>query len=67
MPGVGFAGLTTMAILFGQYLTPAQDLFFNDLYRITSLSVAVMLSLMVIFLMDRLLNRFESTRLQPVT
>lgn len=67
LPGVGFAGLTTMAILFGQYLTPAQDLFFNDLYRITSLSVAVMLSLMVIFLMDRLLNRFESTRLQPVT
>ncbi len=66
IPGVGFAGLTTMTILFGQYLTPTQDLVFSDLYRFTSLSVAVMASLAVIFVMDRLLNRFESTRWQPI-
>ncbi len=60
--GAGFAAVTTMAILFGQYVTPERDLFFSDLYRFSSLAVAVLISLMVVFLMDRLLNRFESTR-----
>ncbi|PAU88322.1 1,4-alpha-glucan branching protein [Pseudomonas sp. WN033] len=61
----GFAGLTTMAILFGQYVTPQHDLFFSDLYRFSSLAVAVSLALMLVFVLDRLLNRFASTRWQP--
>lgn len=66
VPGAGFSALTTMAILFGQYLTPQQDLFFSDLYRFSSLSVAVLATLVVIYLMHRFLNCFRSTRLVSV-
>lgn len=62
--GAGFAGLTTMAILFGQYLTPQNDLVYSDLYRFSSLAVAVLASLMAVYIMHHLLNRFASTRLQ---
>ncbi|HDY99637.1 MAG TPA: DUF2955 domain-containing protein [Pseudomonas sabulinigri] len=62
--GAGFAALTTMAILFGQYLTPRQDLFYSDLYRFASLSIAVTLSLTAVYLMHLLLNRFRATRFQ---
>lgn len=62
--GAGFAALTTMSILFGQYLSPRQDLFYSDLYRFWSLSVAVVLSLTGVYLMHLLLNRFAATRLQ---
>ncbi|SFM31331.1 Protein of unknown function [Halopseudomonas pachastrellae] len=62
--GAGFAALTTMSILFGQYLSPRQDLFYSDLYRFWSLSVAVLLSLTAVYLMHLLLNRFTATRLQ---
>ncbi|WP_238873549.1 DUF2955 domain-containing protein [Halopseudomonas maritima] len=62
--GAGFAALTTMSILFGQYLSPRQDLFYSDLYRFWSLSVAVLLSLTAVYLMHLLLNRFVATRLQ---
>lgn len=64
LSGAGFAALTTIAILFGQYLTPQKDLVYNDLYRFSSLAVAVMASLMAVYLMHHLLNRFASTRLQ---
>ena len=61
--GAGFGAMTTMATLFGQYLTPTQDLVYNALYRFTSVSASVVLTLLVIYLMHRLLNRFEATRL----
>ncbi|MEH6491405.1 DUF2955 domain-containing protein [Halopseudomonas sp.] len=62
--GAGMAALTTMAILFGQYLSPRQDLFYSDLYRFWSLAVAVTLSLGAVYLMHLLLNRFAATRFQ---
>ncbi len=62
--GAGMAALTTMAILFGQYLSPRQDLFYSDLYRFWSLAIAVTLSLGAVYLMHLLLNRFAATRLQ---
>ncbi|MEL0168491.1 MAG: DUF2955 domain-containing protein [Pseudomonadaceae bacterium] len=60
--GAGFAALTTMAILFGQYLTPRQDLFYSDLYRFWSLSLSVALSLSAVYLLHLLLDRFTATR-----
>lgn len=60
--GAGFAALTTMAILFGQYLSPSQDLVYSDLYRFSSLVVAVALALLAVYLMHLLLNRFAATR-----
>lgn len=60
--GAGFAALTTMAILFGQNLSPHQDLFYSDLYRFWSLSISVTLSLMAVYLLHLLLNRFQATR-----
>lgn len=62
--GAGMAAMTTMAILFGQYLSPRQDLFYSDLYRFFSLGIAVTLSLIAVYLMHLLLNRFTPTRLQ---
>ncbi|CAM3574463.1 hypothetical protein VA7868_04033 [Vibrio aerogenes CECT 7868] len=59
--GVGFGGLTTMGILFGQYLTPNSDLMFSALYRISSILFAIVASLAVIFVVHRLLNSFEVT------
>ena len=45
--GVAFGGMTTMAIIFGQYLKPDQDLMYSALYRISSVSSAVALTLIL--------------------
>ncbi len=60
--GAGFGAMTTMGILFGQYLTPQQDLVYNALYRFTSVTVSVVLTLMAVYGMHRLLNKFANTR-----
>ena len=60
----GFGGLTTMAILFGQYLTPQQDLVYDALYRFSSVATSVLLTLMAVYLMHHLLDRLAATRLQ---
>ncbi|GAA3542932.1 DUF2955 domain-containing protein [Zobellella aerophila] len=62
LPGVGFAGLTTIGILFGQYVTPEHDLVYSALYRMSSLTVAVLLTLCCVYLVHRLLNLFPATR-----
>lgn len=64
LSGAGFSALTTMAILFGQYLTPHKDLVYSAMYRFSSLAVAVVLALSAVYVMHHLLNRFASTRLQ---
>ena len=60
--GAGFGAMTTMGILFGQYLSPQQDLVYNTLYRFTSVSVSVAVTLIAVYLMHRLLNKFAMTR-----
>jgi hypothetical protein len=40
--GVGFGAMTTLGILFGQYLTQNNDLVFSALHRISSILVAIM-------------------------
>jgi hypothetical protein len=62
VPGVGFGALTTLAILFGQSLTPSHDIIFATLYRLSSVCVSVLLTLFVVFMVHRLLNRFVATR-----
>ncbi len=62
VPGIGFGALTTLAILFGQYLTPHHDLVFNIVYRLSSVCVAVYITLLAVFLIHRFLNRFSATR-----
>ncbi|GGB20583.1 DUF2955 domain-containing protein [Agarivorans gilvus] len=62
VPGLGFGGLTTLGILFGQYLSPNQDIIFSALYRVSSIVVAVIITLFVCYLVHRILNRFEATR-----
>ncbi|MCU4675690.1 DUF2955 domain-containing protein [Catenovulum sp. 2E275] len=62
IPGVGFGVLTTFGILFGQSLGPNQDLVYSALYRFSSVSVAIIASLMAIFVVHSILNKFESTR-----
>ncbi|NGH40933.1 1,4-alpha-glucan branching protein, partial [Escherichia coli] len=39
-----------------------QDLVFSDLYRITSVTVSLVVTLTLVFLMHRLLNCFAATR-----
>lgn len=62
VPGIGFGALTTLAILFGQSLTPSQDIIFAIMYRLSSVSVSVLLTLFAVFLVHRFLNRFPATR-----
>nr|WP_081949097.1 DUF2955 domain-containing protein [Halomonas xinjiangensis] len=60
--GVGFGGLTTLGILFGQSLSPQQDLIFSALYRFSSMCVALVATLAVMALLHRLLNAWQPTR-----
>lgn len=60
--GVGFGALTTLGILFGQYLTPGNDLVFSALYRVSSILFAIVVTLLACYLVHRLLNRCEATR-----
>ncbi|PJG58417.1 DUF2955 domain-containing protein [Aeromonas cavernicola] len=60
--GVGFGALTTLGILFGQYLTPGNDLVFSALYRVSSILVATLATLLICYLVHSLLNRFAPTR-----
>jgi hypothetical protein len=60
--GVGFGGLTTLGILFGQYLTPTTDLTFSALYRVSSILFSIIVTLSVIFIVHRMLNTFQITR-----
>ncbi|WP_286822995.1 MULTISPECIES: DUF2955 domain-containing protein [unclassified Idiomarina] len=60
--GVGFGAMTTMGILFGQYLSPAQDLVYSGLYRLSSTFVAIIAAMMVCYLVHKLLNQFAGTR-----
>jgi uncharacterized membrane protein YccC len=62
IPGIGFGVLTTFGILFGQSLGPGQDLIYSALYRFSSVSVAIILSLCAVYVMHHLLNRFSATR-----
>lgn len=60
--GVGFGAMTTLGILFGQYLTPGNDLIFSALYRVSSIFVAIVITLTLCYLIHKLLNSFESTK-----
>lgn len=59
---IGFGAMTTLGILFGQYLSPDNDLIFSALYRISSIAVAIVITLFLCHSMHKLLNRFEPTR-----
>ena len=59
---VGFGALTTLGILFGQYLSPHGDMLYSAIYRFTSVIVAVTLVLITAYILDHFLNRFELTR-----
>lgn len=59
----GFSAMSSLAVIFAQYLTPQQDVVFDALYRFSSLAFAVLLTLCLIYLLHRLLNRFSATRL----
>ncbi|WP_372761800.1 DUF2955 domain-containing protein [Pseudoalteromonas sp.] len=60
--GVGFGVLTTFGILFGQSLAPGHDLIYSALYRFSSVTVAIILSLTAVYVVHHLLNRFSVTR-----
>jgi len=60
--GAGFGGLTTLGILYGQYLSPGDDLVFSALYRVSSILFAIVATLLVTYLVHLTLNQFESTR-----
>ncbi|WP_404343328.1 DUF2955 domain-containing protein [Pseudoalteromonas mariniglutinosa] len=62
IPGVGFGIITTFGILFGQSLGPSQDLVYSALYRFSSVSVAIIVSLCAVYIMHHILNRFGVTR-----
>ena len=58
---VGFGAMTTLGILFGQYLAPGNDLIFSALYRVSSILVAIVGTLLACYLLHHLLNSFKAT------
>nr|WP_052080898.1 DUF2955 domain-containing protein [Pseudomonas sp. ML96] len=60
--GIGFGALTTLAIVFGQYLTPQHDVVYSIAYRLSSVCVAVFCTLVAVFVLHRLFNRWPSIR-----
>ncbi|MGO1616493.1 MAG: DUF2955 domain-containing protein [Oceanisphaera sp.] len=64
VPGIGFTGLTTVGILFGQYVSPEYDLVYSALYRMSSMTIAILLTLCCVYLVHKVLNLFPSTRHQ---
>lgn len=64
--GAGFGGLTTLGILFGQYLSPGSDLVYSALYRVSSILFAIVITLLITYLVHRMLNRFAATQFGPV-
>ena len=60
--GIGFGALTTLAIVFGQYLTPEHDVVYSIAYRLSSVCAAVFLTLLAVFALHRLLNRYPAFR-----
>ena len=67
--GIGFGGLTTLGILFGQYLRPDQDLVVDAVYRFSSMCVALLATLAVMAVLHRLLELWPavSSRDTPPT
>jgi hypothetical protein len=60
--GVGFGGLTTTGLLFGQDLSPDQDLTFNALYLISCIMSGIICTLVLIYLVHKLLNQHPATQ-----
>lgn len=60
--GAGFSAMTTLAVLFGLYITPQNDLVFTSFYRVSSIMVAIVGTLVFCYLMHYLLNSFQATR-----
>ena len=60
--GMGFGALTTIGILFGQYLSPNSDMLYSSLYRFSSVIMALTILVVLAFLLDHFLNRFALTR-----
>ena len=59
---MGFGALTTIGILFGQYMQPGADILYASLYRISSVTIALLLVMICAYWLDELLNRFAITR-----
>ena len=60
--GMGFGALTTVGILFGQYLQPNADLLYSAMYRFSSVVVALGLLIVLAYWLDKFLNLFALTR-----
>ncbi|WP_040502428.1 DUF2955 domain-containing protein [Idiomarina xiamenensis] len=60
--GIGFGALTTLGILFGQYLSPSSDLVFSGLYRVSSTLGAIVVAMFACYCLHKLLNQFAATR-----
>ncbi len=60
--GIGFTAIASLGMLYGQYLKPDGDLIFSGLYRMSSILIACIATVMVCYLVHSLLNKFEVTR-----
>jgi hypothetical protein len=51
--------------MFGQYMEPHQDIVFTDVYRFTSVAVALCGTLILTFSIHKVLNQFPTTCYSP--
>lgn len=59
-PARGFCSMTALAIFFG-LKSPGSDVFYTAMYRLASVAVAVFITLMLAYLLHRLLLRYWPT------
>ncbi|MDC8830815.1 DUF2955 domain-containing protein [Alteromonas gilva] len=57
--GVGFGALTTIGILYGQYLQPNADFLYSSFYRLASVVVALIILMMTAYFLDSALNKIS--------
>ncbi|NVK55382.1 MAG: DUF2955 domain-containing protein [Alteromonadaceae bacterium] len=57
--GIGFGALTTIGILYGQYLQPNADLIYSAAYRFSSVAVALVITMLFAYGLDRILNNIS--------
>lgn len=60
--GMGFGALTTIGILFGQYMNPKMDILYSTMYRLSSVVFALLILMVIAYLLDCTLNHFRITR-----
>lgn len=61
--GIGFSAATTIAVMYGQFLTPQGDFTYDIAYRLILVTIALIVTLTCAYLLNLLLNKLHNTEI----